>query len=224
MDFLRAIKILSTTSFGWEVKPEVPCRKILPHVKDPLTYQRYWIRTFLTVFVHSSSLPQMSLLVGLPAISGRRVSRYPQPASWSPRLSTHIHPEDENAFAVSHTRGFFNAVGPFFLFISTGPGCVSELRPQTCFLLIPQVIYEWWNDIDGKNRRTQKNLFYCHLFYQKSTWTDPDANPGLRATNTISHGASLNKTPWMGNQPITKASIPPQDRKNSEIWGETSIT
>jgi hypothetical protein len=31
--FLRAIKIRSTPSFGWEVKPEVPCRKILRHVK-----------------------------------------------------------------------------------------------------------------------------------------------------------------------------------------------
>jgi hypothetical protein len=39
--FLRAIKIRSTSSFGWEVKPEVKCRKILRHVKDPLTYQRY---------------------------------------------------------------------------------------------------------------------------------------------------------------------------------------
>jgi hypothetical protein len=40
--FLRAIKIRSTSSFGWEVKPEVPCRKILRHVKDPLRYFRYW--------------------------------------------------------------------------------------------------------------------------------------------------------------------------------------
>jgi hypothetical protein len=39
--FLRAIKIRSRPSFGWKVKPEVPCRKILRHVKDPLTYQRY---------------------------------------------------------------------------------------------------------------------------------------------------------------------------------------
>jgi hypothetical protein len=31
--FLRAIKIRITPSFGWEVKPEVPCRKILRHVK-----------------------------------------------------------------------------------------------------------------------------------------------------------------------------------------------
>jgi hypothetical protein len=32
--FLRAIKIRSVRSFEWEVKPEVPCRKILRHVKD----------------------------------------------------------------------------------------------------------------------------------------------------------------------------------------------
>jgi hypothetical protein len=33
--FLRVIKILRTYSFGWEVKPEAPCRKILRHVKEP---------------------------------------------------------------------------------------------------------------------------------------------------------------------------------------------
>jgi hypothetical protein len=38
--FLRAITIRSTSSFEWEVKPKVTCRKILRHVKDPLTYQR----------------------------------------------------------------------------------------------------------------------------------------------------------------------------------------
>jgi hypothetical protein len=41
--FLRAIKIRSTTSFGWEVKPDVPCRKILRHVKDQLTYKMHRI-------------------------------------------------------------------------------------------------------------------------------------------------------------------------------------
>jgi hypothetical protein len=34
--FLRAIKIRSTPSFGWEVKPEVPCHKILWHAKELL--------------------------------------------------------------------------------------------------------------------------------------------------------------------------------------------
>jgi hypothetical protein len=40
-EFLRAIKIRSTPSFGWKVKPSVPCRKILRHVNDPLRYFRY---------------------------------------------------------------------------------------------------------------------------------------------------------------------------------------
>jgi hypothetical protein len=39
--FLRAIKIRNTPCFGWEVKPEVPCRKILRHIKIPLRYFRY---------------------------------------------------------------------------------------------------------------------------------------------------------------------------------------
>jgi hypothetical protein len=38
--FLRAIKICSTPSIRWEVKFEVPCCKILWHVKDPLRYLR----------------------------------------------------------------------------------------------------------------------------------------------------------------------------------------
>jgi hypothetical protein len=37
---LRETKIRSTPSFGWEVKPEDPCRTILRHIKDPLTFQR----------------------------------------------------------------------------------------------------------------------------------------------------------------------------------------
>jgi hypothetical protein len=31
--FLRALKIRSTPFFGWEVKPEAPCREMLRHVK-----------------------------------------------------------------------------------------------------------------------------------------------------------------------------------------------
>jgi hypothetical protein len=34
-EFLRAIRIPSMTSFGGEVKPAVPCHKILWHIKDP---------------------------------------------------------------------------------------------------------------------------------------------------------------------------------------------
>jgi hypothetical protein len=33
--FLKAIKIRSTPSFAGEVKPSVPCRKTLRHVKNP---------------------------------------------------------------------------------------------------------------------------------------------------------------------------------------------
>jgi hypothetical protein len=40
-DVLKVIKIHRTPFFGWEVKPEVPYCKILWHVKDTLTYQRY---------------------------------------------------------------------------------------------------------------------------------------------------------------------------------------
>jgi hypothetical protein len=39
--FLGALKIRSTPSFGWEVKPEIRCLKILSHVKNPLRYFRY---------------------------------------------------------------------------------------------------------------------------------------------------------------------------------------
>jgi hypothetical protein len=35
--FFWALKLCSTPPFGWEV----PCHKILQHVKDPLMYQRY---------------------------------------------------------------------------------------------------------------------------------------------------------------------------------------
>jgi hypothetical protein len=39
--FLSAIQIRSKFSFGCEVKPEVPRRKILRRVKDPLRYLTY---------------------------------------------------------------------------------------------------------------------------------------------------------------------------------------
>jgi hypothetical protein len=91
--FLRAIKICSTPSFRCEVKPDVPCRKILWHIKDPLIYQRYWMREILipSSIPHIHSL-QMSLLGGLPESSGWWVRHYPQLASSSLRLSIHIHP------------------------------------------------------------------------------------------------------------------------------------
>jgi hypothetical protein len=37
-EYLREIKIRSTTSFGGEVKTSTPCHKVLRHVKEPLWY------------------------------------------------------------------------------------------------------------------------------------------------------------------------------------------
>jgi hypothetical protein len=87
----RAIEIHSTPSFRWEVKPEVPYSKILRHVKNLLTYQRYWIHEIL---IPSSIPPTRSrcLLVGLPETSGRWVRSYPQLASSSsPPWLPHSH-------------------------------------------------------------------------------------------------------------------------------------
>jgi hypothetical protein len=70
--FLRAIKIGSTPSFGWEVKP---CRKIIRHVKHPWGTSDTDKQNSHS-FVHSYYFPQMSLLVGLPESSGGRVSRH----------------------------------------------------------------------------------------------------------------------------------------------------
>jgi hypothetical protein len=85
--FLRAIKICSTPSFRWEVKPEVPCCKILRHAKDPLTYQITECANSHSS-INSSELFHLSLLVGLPESSDRQVRSYPQLASppWLPHL------------------------------------------------------------------------------------------------------------------------------------------
>jgi hypothetical protein len=40
-EILRALKICSTSPFGWYVKAEAPCCKILRHAKDLLTYVTY---------------------------------------------------------------------------------------------------------------------------------------------------------------------------------------
>jgi hypothetical protein len=40
-EFLRAINVRIIPSFVWEVKTEAAYRKILRHVKDPLSYLRY---------------------------------------------------------------------------------------------------------------------------------------------------------------------------------------
>jgi hypothetical protein len=54
IDFLRAIRIRSIPSFGWEVKPEAPCRKILRHVKITCNWER---NAYKAKFSLHSSIP-----------------------------------------------------------------------------------------------------------------------------------------------------------------------
>jgi hypothetical protein len=69
----KADKNPSTPSFEWEVKPKVPCHKILQHVKDLLKSHGEG----QTKFSFSSPIlllaPEMSLITELPERSGRQV-------------------------------------------------------------------------------------------------------------------------------------------------------
>jgi hypothetical protein len=81
--FLRALKVRSTLSFGWEVKSEAPCRKILRHVKNRL---QVWNKILCnTKFSYLSPIPpafyQMNLLVGLSGNSGGRICFTPSVSS-----------------------------------------------------------------------------------------------------------------------------------------------
>jgi hypothetical protein len=77
--FLRAIKVHSMPSFGGEVKPPAPCRKILRHVKKSLrsvkkdTSKAQFI-SFAKMFLICY---YMTLLVGFPESSGGRLRRSP---------------------------------------------------------------------------------------------------------------------------------------------------
>jgi hypothetical protein len=77
--YLRAIKIRSTPSFVQEIKPQALYRKILMHIKNPLTYLTYWYAKF-------------SLLLPFILVAPRCLC---QPAT-SPWLRTlTYHPGDE---------------------------------------------------------------------------------------------------------------------------------
>jgi hypothetical protein len=80
--FLRAIKIRSTSSFGWEVKPEVHVVRFYGMLKIPCDISDT-DRQNSHSSVHYFCLPHMSLLVGVPGSSSGRVRSYPQPASSS---------------------------------------------------------------------------------------------------------------------------------------------
>jgi hypothetical protein len=68
--FLRAIKIRSTPSFGWEVRPEAPCRKILRRVKRSVDVSQTLILKILTPTSIPLTFYQITMLVELPESSG----------------------------------------------------------------------------------------------------------------------------------------------------------
>jgi hypothetical protein len=68
--FLRTIKNRSTSSCGWEVKPEVPCRKILRHVKDLLKSYRDGLTKFSLPSPILVLAPETSLPTGPPDSTG----------------------------------------------------------------------------------------------------------------------------------------------------------
>jgi hypothetical protein len=50
---------------------------------------------------------------------------------------------------------------------------LSELRPPTDLLFIPQIIYEsgeprWIDDVKGKPKNSEKILSQCHFVHHKS--------------------------------------------------------
>jgi hypothetical protein len=53
-EFLMAVKIRSSPFFGWELKPEAPCRTILRHVKEPYVA---WLRCYVRKIQRHFSAP-----------------------------------------------------------------------------------------------------------------------------------------------------------------------
>jgi hypothetical protein len=67
--YLRAIHIRSTTAFEVEVKPSVPCHKVLKHVEEPCEYERYFIgklRPFIASLVDFGAVNCQRALVDEP--------------------------------------------------------------------------------------------------------------------------------------------------------------
>jgi hypothetical protein len=70
--FLRATKVRSTTSFGVNVKPAAPCRKILWNVKDPYCMEDILVDNIRGYFSSSfSCFANKCLCWLLPDSSGR---------------------------------------------------------------------------------------------------------------------------------------------------------
>jgi hypothetical protein len=85
--------------------------------------------------------------------------------------------------------------------MSAGWDYVSELRPLTGQLFIPQMIYMRVDScggmiLTGENWRTQRKTCPSAIMsIINPTWTNPDVNPGLHserpATNPLNHGTAL---------------------------------
>jgi hypothetical protein len=83
-----------------------------------------------------------------------------------------VFQESKVHLVVGRFFGTILAISSLFLYSSAVCSCrrgetVSELRPPTGLLFIPQVIYEhgepWWNYTDReKPKKSEKNLSQCH--------------------------------------------------------------
>jgi hypothetical protein len=83
----RGDKIPQHTFLRMGIKPEIPCRKILRHVKDPLRYLRYWVGKMFISYTFLCSLQ----MVWLPLSSGRQVRKL-SPAGIITTMAVHSHP------------------------------------------------------------------------------------------------------------------------------------
>jgi hypothetical protein len=89
-EFLRATKIRSTTSFGREVKPLIPCCQILRRVREPYEYEM----TYFVDKIHGHSSSRFSyfatrwLLVNARALvdESGMVRTHKGTQKWSPSM------------------------------------------------------------------------------------------------------------------------------------------
>jgi hypothetical protein len=80
---LMAIKIRSTPSFGGEIKPSAPRRKITRYVKNPFEVWTYILRkTIFISFTGSSCFDTRWLLVELPKSASGRIKSFFLPISF----------------------------------------------------------------------------------------------------------------------------------------------
>jgi hypothetical protein len=105
----------------------------------------------------------------------RRTPRKTYPSATLSTTNQHGHTRERTGASAVRDRlptTWVTSRPTLLMFISMRWGDVSELRPLTGPLFIPQMIYEsgepQWNDTDrGKPKNSEKNLPQCHFFHQK---------------------------------------------------------